>query len=224
MGYSLNIGDNEYELPADILIDTWVDLNRNQVNHYLWLNSVYGIPFDEIKIIPENTRTMCLALISAMLSPDWKPMTKEIKGCKLMLFDDMTLGQFIDLEVYLDDYYANYSSIVQILYGLEDTLDVHIGEVHSAVKYFLTWRLMLYKQYKNLFDINIENDDIVVEQQDKRVKPAHIWYDVVMVLADNKFLNMDDVTSKPLIQSLNWLAWNKDKQRQIAEAARKRRK
>tara|TARA_R110000787_G_scaffold94178_3_gene196814 strand:- start:648 stop:1322 length:675 start_codon:yes stop_codon:yes gene_type:complete len=213
MGYSLNIGDNEYELPADILIDTWVNLNRNSLNHYLWLNSVYGIPFDEIKIIPENTKTMCLALISALLTPDWKPMTKEIKGCTLMNFDDMTLGEFIDMEVYIDDYFTNYSAMIKILYGLEDTSDVHIGEVHSAMKYFLTWRLMLYKQYKNLFDIDIEDDTIVEVQQDKRVKPAHQWYDVVMTLADGKFLNMDDVTSKPLIQSLNWLAWNKDKVR-----------
>ena len=32
-----------------------------------------------------------------------------------------------------------------------------------------------------------------------------------MILAEGKFLHIDEVTSKPLIQAFNWLAWNKER-------------
>tara|TARA_R110000772_G_scaffold18950_1_gene53352 strand:- start:1184 stop:1852 length:669 start_codon:yes stop_codon:yes gene_type:complete len=222
MSYSLVIGDKEYTLPSDIPIDKWVELNKNS-NPFVWMNSVYDIPIDEIKSIPEKTRELAIQLIKAIMNPTWVPIRQTLVDTELINFEDIKLGQFIDLEVYIDDYYTNYPNIVKILYQTENNVgNLGISQVHSAVTKFFTWRLLVYKQYKNLFELDIDGDDIVQVQQDKHVKPAHIWYDVVMTLSDNKFLNMDAVLEKPLIQSLNWLAWNKDKQRALNEQLRKR--
>ena len=222
MSYSLVIGDKEYTLPSDIPIDKWVELNKNS-NPFVWMNSVYDIPIDEVKLIPEKTRELAIQLIKAIMNPTWVPIRQTLADCELINFDDIKLGQFIDLEVYIDDYYTNYPEIVKILYQTKNNVgNLGISQVHSAVTKFITWRLLMYKQYKNLFELDIEDDEIVKVQQDKHVKPAHIWYDVTMTLADNKFLNMDAVLEKPLIQSLNWLAWNKDRQRHLNEMKRKK--
>jgi len=222
MSYSLVIGEKEYTLPSDIPIDKWVELNKNS-NPFVWMNSVYDIPIDEVKLIPEKTRELAIQLIRAIMNPTWVPIRQTLVDTELINFEDIKLGQFIDLEVYIDDYYTNYPEIIKVLYQTENNVgNLGISQVHSAVIKFLTWRLLLYKQYKNLFDLDIEDDEIVKVKQDKHVKPAHIWYDVVMTLADDKFLNMDAVLEKPLIQSLNWLAWNKDRQRALNEQLRKR--
>ena len=222
MSYSLVIGDKEYTLPSDIPIDKWVELNKNS-NPFIWLNTIFDIPIDEIKIIPIKTRELAIQLIRAIMNPTWVPVRDTLVDTELINFEDIKLGEFIDLEVYIDDYYTNYPDIVKILYQTENNVgSLGISQVHSAVTKFFTWRLLLYKQYKNLFDLDIEDDEIVEVKQDKHVKPAHIWYDVVMTLADDKFLNMDAVLDKPLIQSLNWLAWNKDKQRALNEQLRKK--
>lgn len=222
MGYSLVIGEKEYTLPNDIPIDKWVELNKNN-NPFVWMNTIYEIPIEEIKLIPNKTRELATQLIRALMNPTWIPITETIADYSLMDFNDMKLGQWIDLEVYIDDYYTNYPEIIKVLYQTKnDVSQLGISQVHSAVLKYLTWRLLVYKQYKNLFELDIENEDIVEIQQDKHVKPAHIWYDVVMTLSDDKFLNMDGVLNKPLIQSLNWLAWNKDKQRALNEQMRKK--
>ena len=164
MSYSLVIGDKEYTLPSDIPIDKWVELNKNS-NPFVWMNSVYDIPIDEIKLIPEKTRELAIQLIKAIMNPTWVPIRQTLVDTELINFEDIKLGQFIDLEVYIDDYYTNYPNIVKILYQTEN---------------------------------NVGN------------------------LGISQVLNMDAVLEKPLIQSLNWLAWNKDKQRALNEQLRKR--
>lgn len=223
MSYNLVIGDNEYSLPADITLAKWVELNTN-ANPLIWMNSIYGIPMDEVKIIPPKTTELAVGLIRALMNPTWSPLSKTLGDYSLLNLDNITMGEFIDLEVYISEYYTNFISIVNLLYQTDDDLsDNFISEVLPAVTYFLTWRILLYKRYKNLFDVNIEDDEIVNEPQEKTAKPAHIWYDVVMTLADNKFSNMDAVLKEPLIKCLNWLAWNKDKQKEMIERERAKR-
>jgi hypothetical protein len=41
-----------------------------------------------------------------------------------------------------------------------------------------------------------------------------------MILADGKFLNIEAVTDRPLVEALNYLAWNKTKIEREAELLR----
>ncbi len=74
--------------------------------------------------------------------------------------------------------------------------------------------------YKNLF--NIQND-IIEEAQNYEGTPtdvAHVWYDTTMILADGKFLNIEPALNRPLLEALNYLAWNKTQIERQAEEIR----
>ena len=219
--YKLVIGDKEYSLPSDFTIDEWVELHKWQMIPDRLINLGMGIPLDEVKIIPEETKALALALVYAVMNPEWLSIRKEINGNKLIEFNSITLGQFIDLEVYIGDYFKKFPDIVKVLYNLESTDDLKISDVHTAVQSYIKWRILLYKQYSNLFNAVYDEDEVIEDTPVKTQNTAHIWLDIVMVLADGKFLNMDDVLNKPVIQAFNWLAWNKDRVRKEQEELNK---
>jgi len=223
MAYTLVIDDCEYKLPLDYTVKQWVDMSTAAINPDFMISVGMNMPVDKVDIMPESTKTMTLALLNSVLKPSWMGLTREIDNGKLIDFDTITLGDFIDLEVYIDNYKKNFPEIIGKLYNHDSPLECFISQTQPAVEYYLKWRMLLYKQYSNLFamsHVDDEDDDI---QQGKRENPARIWFDIVMVLSDDKFLNMDDVLNKPLIQSLNWLAWHKDKKMKEAELLRKQR-
>jgi len=214
--YKLIIGDNEYELPGDMSLETWIELSKwsPEPMFYPQIISVgMGIPINEVSSIPDDVKELAVALILGLTSPDWKGINYSYNGGELIKFDEMTLGQFIDLEVAVsNNLYKNVKQIISVLYNnVPVKPDTKLGEVWGAIKYYMQWRILLYSKYKNLFDIGSEDNEAVDNTQDNNVNNAHIWYNIVMVLADNKFLNIEPVVSRPLIEALNWLAWNKDR-------------
>lgn len=221
MSYTLVVNNKEYSLPEDYTVEQWVTLSRSSHNPTFMIAVGMGMPIDEAELLPEDTKILALSLINAILKPSWKSITHSIAGGSLIDLDDMTMGQFIDLENYIDNYTKHFPDIVGVLYNHVNPTTCKLSEVQPAVDYYLKWRLLLYKQYKNLFELDHVDLEAGDNKQSKRVKPAHVWFDVVMTLADGKFLNMDHVLARPIYECLNWLAWNKDKKREEAEQLRK---
>jgi len=214
--YKLVIEDKEYSLPEDMYLDKWIALSKWSPipTFYPQIISLgMDIPIDKVDLMPDDVKELAVTLIIALTSPDWKGVQRKYNGGELINLDEITLGQFIDLEVSIQDsLYKNIKQIISVLYsGAEVKATTRLSEVWGAIKYYMQWRILLYSKYKNLFDIGGDSDEVVENKQDNNVNNAHIWYDIVMVLADNKFLNIDPVVNRPLIEALNWLAWNKDR-------------
>jgi hypothetical protein len=223
MAYTLVVDKNEYDLPLDYTVKQWVQMSNAAANPDFMISIGMNMPIDKVSILPEKTKVMTLALLNSILQPEWRGLTKKIDNGELIDFNTITLGDFIDLEVYIENYKKHFPNIVGKLYQVDNPEECLISQTQPAVEYYLKWRMLLYKQYSNLFGMSHVNDEADDIQQNKRENPARIWFDIVMVLADDKFLNMDEVLNKPLIQSLNWLAWNKDKKLKEAEQLRKQR-
>jgi hypothetical protein len=218
----LVIGDKEYELPVNLTLDKWIELNKWQLSAERLISVAMGIPLDEVDVIPEETKQLAVALIIAIMNPDWTPVKTEVKGGTLVDFNTISLGKFIDLDIYLATYTKDIKEIVKVLYGIEDTDDLILSDVFSAIKSFIQWRILLYKQYSNLFNDGGDNEE-VVEDNHIKINPAHSWMDITMTLADGNFLAMDEVLNKPVIQAFNWLAWNKDRIKKENELQRHNR-
>lgn len=219
---SLVIRNNEYHLDDNLSLNKWVEMNNWRHIPVKFISVGMDIPLDEAQLVPEETQALACALLVAVMNPEWHKLKPSLQGHKLTTFNELTLGQFIDLENYIADYNKQMPNMVKVLYSIEDISDVKLNDVYAAVQSYLQWRTLLYKQYERLFDIGHDNDEDV-EVKQKKNPTAHMWMDITMVLAGNDFTKMDYVLNQPLIQSLNWLAWNKDKQH--AElAARKKAK
>ena len=70
----------------------------------------------------------------------------------------------------------------------------------------MNWRLKLYTKYKSLFNFNESDSEDTKNNSDA----VYVWYDMLMILADEKFLNIDSASSRPVYEALNFLAWKKD--------------
>lgn len=141
-------------------------------------------------------------------------------GGEYVNLQGLTLGKFIDLEVYLSEgLNKRIKDIVQLLWGVKPTEEFMISGVWKGIQNFIDYRNSLYKNYTNLFGGEQEGyaEDIVTTTSDTK----KIWYDIILTLAEGKFLYIDDVTDKPLISAFNWLAWNKDRMEKQKEEQKK---
>lgn len=219
---SLVIGDNEYQVPSDLSLDKWLELNRWTSNPIKFVSIGMDMPVAEAAKIPEETLALAAALLVAIMNPDWTPLKTKLWSHPLISFPDLTLGQFIDLETYVADYNKQMPNMVKVLYDIEDIDDVKLGDVYSAIKSYMAWRTSLYKQFARLFNIDDETEE-VIEDNKATKSVGHIWMDITMTLANNDFTKMDYVLGQPIISALNWLAWNKDKQREERARIRKQK-
>ena len=216
--FNLVIREQEYKVPKEIKLKKWMEVTRHDIklelNHPRIIHMLMDIPYDDIKDIPKGTKIMLMSFIANLLYPVVSIPNKKIRGKELINFDNLTLGQFIDLEMCIaNKLHTSVIDFVTILYG-SNTPDKKwtIQEVWGSITFYLKYRENIFNSYKNLFGIdnNIEPEELELTEKVKQ-DVSKTWYDIILTLADGKFLNIDQVTERPLIEALNWLAWNKEK-------------
>lgn len=214
--FKLVIGDKEYEVPHYLQISKYQEMMKwNMISSEDWpeiVNIVMGVPKDQISLIPEETLELAISVIMALFSPSMV-VRKQIDDYQLLDFTQITLGQWIDLEQAISlGVDRNIVDIVKVLYSVSDPSEWPLEYVYGAVHKFLNWRSQIYGAYRRLFN----SDDPQPESESQR-PVAKVWYDIVMVLADGRFLDIDSVTDRKVIECFNWLAWNKDQQRKLQQ-------
>jgi hypothetical protein len=210
----LSIDGKEYNLPTDFTIKKWVELQKLTGDTDKLISSAMGIPLEFTKLMPEKTKTLAVTLIIATLYPSWN---KNVNPRRIS-FENITLGQFVDLEIFISrDYRKTMYEIINILYPDNVNDNEMFSQYWPGVERYLKWRITLYKNYKNLFGISDDERDEMEDLLDSKLDLAYSWYDNIMTLADEKFLNIDPVLQRPLIEALNYLAWHKTKLEKEAE-------
>lgn len=216
---SLTIGDTEYKLPADYSCKKWAELTDIGVENIVQFVSVgFDIPIDKVKELPADILEMGAGYIMLLLAPiapksPYKPMN----------FNDMTLGQFIDCEVAIEARKKDIQPIAKVIFKEDIDDDTPISRLWPGYLQYMNYRNLLYYNYKELFNIDDKPKEAGEVKQRKTRSNAHIWYDLVMLLADGKFLNIDSVANRPVVEAFNWLAWNKDKHNEQLAAEREAR-
>jgi hypothetical protein len=223
--YTLVIKDKEYKLPEDLTLDQWIEVTKFDIglefNHKKIVSLCFDIPYDEVDIIPDKTIQLLISFIYVMLYPEHQPLKKDYMGGEYINLNGLTLGKFIDMEIYLSDgLNKSIKPIIKTLWGIEPTDEFMISGVWTGIQNFISYRNSLYKNYTNLF--GGEGDgyaEVETKQTTQDIKK--IWYDIILTLAEGKFLFIDDVTDKSLVSAFNWLAWNKDKMEKQKEEIKK---
>lgn len=210
--FKLFIGNQEYQKPEKLTVSQWsriAVLEQTPENYWRVISIALNVPEEQAILIPVDTATLGYQFIMTLMSPTDKQYKTIHHDCKLLDFNTITLGQFIDLEVYItQDFNGNLNKIVSLLYNTTDVDHWYINDVFGATQAYLSWRSLIYHSYKNLFEVSEKS-----EESTDQVSIPHVWLDITMTLADGRFLDMDPVLEKPLIQAFNWLAWNKDTKR-----------
>jgi hypothetical protein len=222
--YSLVIKDKEYKLPERLTINKWKEVRKFDINmsftHNRILSILLEIPDELILTIPQETKELVIVFLSTLLHPLELLINKEeeFNGEKYIDLNTITLGDFIDLEIYISDGFEKHiEDMVFKLYGTQVREDNYITEVMGGIYHYLKWRNNLYKSYENLFNLNNEG---YREEEKPNLSIDEIkkgWYRIIVNLCNENILKMNMVTGLPLIQAFNWLAFHKDKQQEELE-------
>lgn len=209
--YRLNVKGQQFDIREDYTIQEWMNLQRwdpqIEENWVRLLSEATGMSIEQAKEIPMETMQVAIGLLMVTLSPDHCALQDHIDEYGLIDFDNITFGQWVDLEVLLSkDPRKTLDKMVAVLYGAKDTRDWQLRDTWPAIQKYLVFRKTVYSQYKALFEI----DDIDTGTQEEPADQSHAWLDMIMVLADEKFLNIEHVVERPMIEAFNFLAWKKD--------------
>lgn len=213
----LSIEGNEYRLPERITIDKWKDIMKYDFarldDQILIISVAFDIPPSDAEKVPEKTLEVGMYYLLQKMFPD-----KKIKD-ELINFQNLTIGDFIDLEIYYSKGMVKH--IDDIIKKLYPTLKNHkyIDEIWWGVFAYFNYRKNIFIKYKNLFDIP-DSEDEIREEDKNPTPPEYLWWEVIMVLANGEFLKIDEATKQPLFQALNYLAWDKDKKQKELNAIR----
>lgn len=210
--YELQIGTDTYNLDGDWTVKQWQELMKLDVkSEFLWpklLSQATGAPLELCADIPLETLEVGVALVGSLLQPSWQTPKKRYLRGELKDYSKFTIGDFIDAEVAVGRGLDKWIHLlIGTLYGVEpeSVWNWKIQDVYPVVHNYLNWRIDIYKQYEALFDLNEGGED-----DGPKTDPAYAWYDLLMMLADEKFLNIEAATQRPIFEALNYMAWRKD--------------
>jgi len=199
----------EYPLPNDFTLSQWRELNEIGFNRKKELiASAFGVPLEQLEGMSDSAADLGARIIYTTLFPaDAEPNTDGLKS-----FKDMTIGQFIDLEVYLGEG-ANktITNIANILYENEITDETPISQVWGAFQSYMNYRTLLYKQYEGLLGGGGDDDEVVENKPVNKRDTAHNWYNTIMFVANDDLLKANQVVERPVIEVFNYLAYRKTK-------------
>jgi hypothetical protein len=208
MIYTLHIDDKIYRVPDKLSIKHFKELANWDIqleeNWRKIMSILMEVPYEEVQLIPDKTIELAIAFLLDKIYPEVPPKNDiNIK--------DVKVGLFIDMEVLISKGVQNsIYGIIKKLYNIEPTDDMMLEDYWGGIKYYLNWRLSIFNSYRKLFGLDDEFSKNDIELEEK-VDPSYNWYQFIMVLADENFLNINKVVDEPIIQALNFLAYKKDK-------------
>lgn len=215
MEIKIKIKDNTFIVPDEVTARQWSVISILPRDPRHLISNVLGCsPFDIQQLDEEDILEMyeyCVLPLKGLYKDGGSKITDE-------QLEGLTFGQWIDLDVLAHREPNLYLCEILEMLGLEGVEDRPLSEVIGSFKHYLTWRASVYKNYKNLFGL----EDASSEDTDpSEVDIERVWYDAIMLLADDNFSNIDLVTEKPYKAALNYMAWKKEKTMRELEEMKK---
>jgi len=200
----ININDKQFAIPQ-----------RLTINQY---NSLLSFDWEDPKYYPMIVSQLINAPLPLLAKADPKSLAlgivfavkamNERKEVEMLNLDEITFGEFIDLDVYLTiGIEKHFKDIAKILCPKAKFSD----EVMWAIEKYVAFRTFTYRQYKILFGIT--DHDIYDAEPDeiKKTQIAKSWYNIIVNIAKENILYIDRVTEQPLKKALNFMALQKEK-------------
>lgn len=151
--------------------------------------------------------------------------------CKIKKFDDehhMTFSDFVDIEYYIkhNQYEKAITYLLSNIFIIkEEYIKKHIKfeTLLNIMSYYYKYINDIKNSYEGLFKTIERNDDEEIDIDDESFGDRWGWFGVIVELADQFKMDLDDITDWPIRKVFNTMSYNKEKQDHINEQERKRR-
>lgn len=199
----MNIDGQEHSIPVDLTIDQWSQLVRwdfaEPKNWARILHIATGVDMNLLKQANQEGLQLGVVFIASAMS-------KRTKVDHLN-FSEMTFGQWVDLDIYIAQ--GIDKSIKDVMAMLAPEVS-NASEAVYVIDEYNHFRSFVLRQYKELFDYNEGETEETGELPDWQ-DVARSWYRIIVELANDNLLHLDDVTDQPLKKVLNFMALRKQK-------------
>ena len=202
---TININNKAYKIPERLTVEQYHSMLQFDWEDPTFYPKIVGtlVGCNPLKLINAPQESMVLAISFIVKSMN------ERKECKTIDMQAMTFGQFVDLDVYLSlGLEKHFKDIIELIAPKAEWAD----EAMWAIERFAHFRTYTYRQYKTLFGLTDRELDEAEHKADiDKMQVARSWYKVIVSLANDNILNMDEVTEQPLKKVLNFMALQKEK-------------
>lgn len=208
MAIKVRVNEVHMSMPERVTIEEWQMLMQwdfaNPLHHPYIINNLMGINLEDLKEAEQASLDLFIGFITGAIN---KRTPKEVPE-----FDKLTFGEFVDLDCYLSLGVEKYiNEMMEILKVDTPWADEALQHIEQYIK----WRGTIYKQYSQLFGLDGPKVDKPADEFDPK-EVSRGWYNVIVELANDDILKIDQVTAEPLQKTLTFLQIKKEKQ--IAEA------
>jgi hypothetical protein len=197
--------DNEYyEIYPRLTIDQWSSIMQWDIEDSIgWpfiIHHATGMDIDICREMEHAHQELIVVLVAQRLF--------NMVECAHKDFNTLTFGNFVDLEYGIaSGIYKSYNKILKVL-----EVETKWGdEAQWVIQRYLTFRNWIFNEYKGLFGLDElqEIEDVEVQQSPQKV--AKRWYEIIVDLADDDVLKIDEITKQPLKKVLNFMALRKER-------------
>lgn len=202
----LKLNHRTYKLPNRYTIDQWKAVLRLDMEDPRSWPQILAIALDQrvakFMKVDEDSLILGASLII-------NEMSKRKVG-KHIDFTQISIGKFVDLDIWLVS--GTEKHIDEILDTLCEEPIKYIDEALWLVDQYSNFRISTYRSYAGLFGLNdrMEQEDVDPEDWEPQ-KIAKGWYKVLVDLADNKILDLDQITDQPLYKALTFMSLRKER-------------
>lgn len=204
--FKLNIDNVEYGFPERLSVTQWKGIMQWDLAHTsTWpkvISTLMGIHPKDLKDISDAQLELCMGVVYAKVS--------ERKEIQWKDPNTLTFGEWVDLDVWIGKGSKNNIDDILRILGVTP----HADEAMYILDAYINWRNFMYRQYSELFGIEVDEDDEIIVDEDRTPNPdaiANGWYTIIINLAGDNILNIDKITEQPIIPTLNFMAHQKAK-------------
>ena len=217
----ININNVGYTIPERLTVEQYykaIQFDWEDPKYYpMIIAQLTGAPLALLAQAGDESLTLAIALIVKSMN--------DRRECTMIDLEGIAFGQFVDLDVYLalglDKHFSDITAILAP--GVE-----WADEAMWAIDKYAAFRTFTYRQYKVLFgltdkDLTEAEAEGETEVKDK-MQVARAWYKVIVSLAQDNILKLDEVTEQPLKKVLNFMSLQKEKVMEENEAKLKQKR
>ena len=202
----LKLNHRTYKLPNRYTIDQWKAVVRLDMEDPRSWPQILAIALDQRVAKFMNVDEDSLILGASLIINE---MSKRRVGTHID-FTKISIGKFVDLDIWLVS--GTEKHIDEILDTLCEEPIKYIDEALWMIDQYSNFRISTYRSYAGLFGLNDrgEQEDVDPSEWEPQ-KIAKGWYKVLVDLADNKILDLDEITDQPLYKALTFMSLRKER-------------
>lgn len=216
MDFSFTIDGTEFVIPRVINLRLFERALSWDITDYKnlkpFVSTVTTCPLSELDKLDKETFEIVLGICISRIDVNETEIRLNQGQYKLKPFEELSFGDFMDIDVILTSggIQKNASVLASKLYGmpLRTAEELDINSVWGTLLQCAKWREGVYKEYNEFFGIPEDMpEDVVVDRTPEETQ--FMWYEAVYLLANEQFLNIEQVVLRPYKEALNFLTYKK---------------